>query len=253
MKSNTPPTNGSAHRSSSRIDRRLLAENLTIQRGDVQLCQDINFHLDAGDILHITGHNGVGKSTLMYMLAGLLPVIHGTLSWYNLPPKVWSTLWISHKNALNHQLSVLENFKHLIRLSSAHPLHGAKHAVDNTKNEYDLQASLSWADLAQDHHTPAGFLSAGQQQRIQLARLHADLHCPTTQNDAFVKRLWLLDEPFTAVDHRMQHSIVELMGLFTQQGGRIILTSHQPVHIACHTLSLSSADVTLHQRSPHVV
>ncbi len=194
----------------------LVAKNLTIARGDKELCSQVNFTFSSGQILHIQGPNGIGKTTLIMMLAGLIPVSDKTqLIWGDSPREDWSVLYIGHMIGLNVALSVRENLKFVQSLNS-----------DSCAN---LDAALNAVGLSGYEDINVAQLSSGQKRRVSLARLWLS-------EDA--DRLWLLDEPFTALDTAMAKRLSERLIEHTKRGGRVILTSHQPLSIPVEILNL---------------
>jgi len=194
----------------------LVAKSLTIARGDTELCSQVSFTISSGQILHIQGPNGIGKTTLLMMLAGLIPLSDKTqLMWGSSTPKDWSVLYIGHLVGLNSGLSVRENLNFLQSL--------------NLDFCADLDAALNAVGLSGYEDVTFAQLSSGQKRRVSLARLWLS-------DDA--DRLWLLDEPFTALDTLMAKRLSERLIEHTKNGGRVILTSHQPLSIPIDILNL---------------
>lgn len=196
----------------------LVANNLTIARGDNVLCLHVSFTISSGQILHIQGPNGIGKTTLMMMLAGLIPVpsLDKTkLMWGDQTPEDWSVLYIGHLSGLNTGLSVRENLRFLQSL--------------NSDSDANLDMALNEVGLFGYEDITVSQLSSGQKRRVSLARLWL-----TDGAD----RLWLLDEPFTALDAVMASRVSERLMEHTKAGGRVILTSHQPLNIPVEVLRL---------------
>jgi len=201
----------------------LIADNLTIARGDMELCFQVNFTVASGQILHIQGSNGIGKTTLLMMLAGLLPILENrenhqnnkSLSWANAPLSDWPVLYIGHSMGLNAGLSVRENLKFLQGI--------------NTNSDQQLSFALGVVGLSGYEDVAISRLSSGQKRRVSLARLWM-----TSNLDA----LWLLDEPFNALDSDMVSRLSERLAQHAEQGGRIILTSHQALTLPVQTLDL---------------
>lgn len=172
------------------------ATDLSIGRGDRSLLSGLNLSVSAGDVLHLRGRNGVGKSSLIEVLAGLRPPIAGQLQ------RRQPMHWIGHRNALQGDLSVGENLRGWCALNR----------IDST----NLAAALDRMGLARLKLRPARTLSAGQKRRAALARL---LIAP--------RPLWLLDEPLSGLDAEGVQVLGALMNEHLAGGGGIVVTSHQ--------------------------
>lgn len=199
----------------------LIATNLAVARGDTVLCSHVSFSVSNGQILHVQGQNGVGKTTLLMILAGLLPVSDDgrrykqTLVWANLPASEWPVLYIGHLAGLNAGLSVRENLEFLQGL--------------NTGSMEQFSVALDHVGLSGYEDITLSRLSSGQKRRVSLARLWL-------RHDADV--LWLLDEPFNSLDARMTMKLSERLAEHAERGGRVILTSHQALTIPVQILDL---------------
>lgn len=189
----------------------LTVHGLSFHYPDKPLLSQVEFELARGQLLHIYGNNGVGKSTLLKLLAGLLQPQIGTIHYNhqaiftNLSDYQQQLCYVGHKSAINPLLTVTENCKF--------DAHWGRKPFDF----FALLQEFSLAPLADDK---VGYLSAGQQRRVGLLRL--------AMTDA---PLWLLDEPLAALD---QATIALWMRYFTKhlsQGGQIVLTSHQPLSL----------------------
>ncbi|MDP5053374.1 MAG: cytochrome c biogenesis heme-transporting ATPase CcmA [Congregibacter sp.] len=183
----------------------LEAVDLTIERGGRQLFSTLSLRLDAGEIVHLRGANGAGKTTLLRMLAGL-----SRYGFEGVVHRRSPCLFLGHQSAVKGLLSPRENLRW-------HPS-GERFPDDQT-----MQTALAQVGLYGYEDVPASQLSAGQQRRIDLARLYLSR-----------RPLWLLDEPFTAIDApgvlRLQQRFVE----HAAQGGAVLLSSHQALDPAVH-------------------
>ncbi len=191
---------------------------LLICRGDLRLCQQVRAEVAAGQVWQLAGENGTGKTTLLLMLAGVLPVQSGQLIWRNQPPSAWSALYVGHASGLHSSLTVLDNLRFLSGLTT------------KIASNQQLFAAIERVGLAGYEFVAVARLSSGQKRRVQLARLW--LPDPA--------ELWLLDEPLTALDVRMVSALNRRISEHAQHGGRVMLTSHQPVAAVTHQLDLQA-------------
>ncbi|MBR9907117.1 MAG: cytochrome c biogenesis heme-transporting ATPase CcmA [Gammaproteobacteria bacterium] len=188
----------------------LEAQQLTSVRAGRTLFSDLSWQLAAGEILHIEGPNGAGKSTLLRIVAGLLQPLEGNVLLFGQPqredPEHWQrqTLFIGHKPAVKAELTALENLQFQSRLDGV--------TLDDPWQLLETVGLLGLEDI------PAQQLSAGQQRRIALARLFYSQ-----------AKLWILDEPFTALDTRGIDLLHQRFAEHLEHGGALLLTSHQPL------------------------
>ncbi len=202
------------------LDTPLLAiEELTVQRGEIPLCEGVALQLSAASICHLIGANGTGKTTLLMQLAGLLPVLSGEVTYQGQSSLPVQPLYVSHQLGIHPNLTVAQNLTFLLNLYGITP------------SAADIDDALTWVGLQGFETISSSHLSAGQTRRITLARLY--LLTPD------VTPLWLLDEPFTALDVDMVARMEERLREFAQAGGSILMTSHQAVGVANQVLDLS--------------
>ena len=188
----------------------LAAQDLSCVRGTQTLFTGLSLQLDAGQWLYLQGENGAGKTSLLRILAGLALPAAGVVHWQAIPISQQRTnyhtdmLYLGHHASLKEDLTLTENLRSLM-------------AMDGLKvSDAAIRDALNRMGLAKRQHLPARALSAGQKRRGLLARLHLR-----------PARLWLLDEPFNALD---AHAIVNLQNCLKahlRDGGMIVLTSHQ--------------------------
>ncbi|WP_201511247.1 heme ABC exporter ATP-binding protein CcmA [Psychrobacter alimentarius] len=197
----------------------LVLDELTVQRGEIPLCEAVTLQLSEGSICHLIGANGTGKTTLLMQLAGLLPVLTGEVSYQGVASLPVQPLYVSHQLGIHPNLTVAQNLTFLLNLYGITP------------SAADIDAALTWVGLQGFETISSSHLSAGQTRRITLARLY--LLTPE------VTQLWLLDEPFTALDVDMVARMEERLCDFAHAGGAILMTSHQSVGVANQVLDLT--------------
>ena len=197
----------------------LALDELTVQRGETPLCEGVTLNLAAGSICHLVGANGTGKTTLLMQLAGLLPVLSGEVVYQGAVSLPVQPLYVSHQLGIHPNLTVAQNLTFLLNLYGISP------------STADIDDALTWVGLQGFETISSSHLSAGQTRRITLARLY--LLTPD------VTPLWLLDEPFTALDVDMVARMEDRLCEFATAGGAILMTSHQAVGVANQVLDLS--------------
>lgn len=192
----------------------LEAHNLECVRGDRRLFAGVGFRLDAGELLYLQGRNGAGKTSLLRMLIGLLPPEAGEIRWQGEPIRKLSEdfradlCYLGHHNAIKEELTPLENLLAAARL--------AEEALSGD----DALDALEQVGLAGREDLACKYLSQGQKRRVALARLVKER-----------RRLWVLDEPFVALDVAAVAWLAGVIGAHLQRGGVCVMTTHQPVDI----------------------
>jgi heme exporter protein A len=189
----------------------LTAESLSLERGGRQLFEDLSFAVRAGQFIQIEGANGAGKTSLMRILAGL--------SRYGFEGSVHrhaSLLYLGHHPGVKQLLTPRENL--------------AWHAAGEGQYcDGAIEQALARVGLAGYEDVSSHTLSAGQHRRVNLARLYLSTN-----------PLWLLDEPFAAIDQKGVADLEQLMVAHASGGGAVIVTSHQSLQVSytLHRLSL---------------
>ncbi len=190
----------------------LSAQGLACVRGERQLFSGLGLDLAAGEWLHVRGENGSGKTSLLRMLVGLAEPAAGEIRWRGQPVRKSDDafrrelLYLGHHGAVKEDLTPLEN----LQLASA--LDGGQ------LSDGEALAVLHRFGLRGRAELPVRFLSAGQKRRVLLARL-------VTRKAT----LWVLDEPFTALDVKAVDMLSHVIAEHLEQGGIAVLTSHQPM------------------------
>lgn len=202
----------------------LQARELACSRGDAALFSGVRFELAAGEALQIEGANGSGKTSLLRILAGLTPPDEGEVSWRGRDIGGHRHLFQAELGYLGHHLGLKSELTATENLALGLGVHGI------ARGERDLEPALDRVGLGHRADLPVRSLSAGQRQRVALARLLLQKAV-----------LWILDEPFTALDTDGVALVRALAEAHLAQGGIVILTSHQVVALgpSLRKLSLS--------------
>ena len=194
----------------------LEVSGLACTRGDRTLFRGVSFKLEAGGLLHVAGANGSGKTSLLRLLCGLGTPDAGEVRWRGGPIRVlreayWrEVVYMGHANALKDDLSATENL-HVACMLAGRPTTGDA-----------ARAALAAFGLAACEHLPVRSLSQGQKRRSALARLSLSANAP----------LWVLDEPFSALDVDAVSHLEKLILAYIAGGGSVIFTTHQDATIA---------------------
>lgn len=208
---------------------KLKIDNLFCERDDRVLFESLSFEVNAGDVLQVEGQNGSGKTTLLRILSGLSRHFEGDIYWQGqlldecASEYRESLLYFGHQPGVKAVLTPREN---LLWYASMHP------KIDLKK----LDHALEKVGLSGYEDSACHTLSAGQNRRVSLARLYLSSAA-----------LWILDEPFTAIDKRGVAEKEALITAHAEQGGIVILTTHHELAMAdkIRTLNLDQLAGTL--------
>uniref|UniRef100_UPI003BABFAAB heme ABC exporter ATP-binding protein CcmA n=1 Tax=Stappia sp. TaxID=1870903 RepID=UPI003BABFAAB len=206
---------------------RLIAENLACERGGRRVLGDVSLEVAAGEALAVTGPNGVGKSTLIRVIAGLVASSEGRVSLEGGEDDLSvceHCHYFGHLDALKPALSVRENLAFWRAFMA--PVAGGLAPLS------DLDEALDRLGIAHTADLPAAYLSAGQKRRLSVARL------------LVVSRpVWLLDEPTSALDAASEAGLLAIMTSHLEAGGLIVAATHQPLALApLRHLALEAAE-----------
>lgn len=196
----------------------LTLDHISCERSGRLLFAGLQAELRPGWLLRVEGANGAGKTSLLRMICGLLAPRQGRILWRGQPIRRLreefgaQLLYLGHQVALKDDLSALENLRASTRLNGLAVAEAA--ALD----------ALATAGLGGRSEVPVRLLSQGQRRRAALARLLLAGHLP----------LWVLDEPFNALDRDAVAWLLAVLAAQVQAGGMVVLTSHQSVALADH-------------------
>ena len=173
--------------------------------------------VQAGRWLYVVGPNGIGKTSLLRMLCGLAPTESGEIRWNDVPihsqrdKYLQDLCYLGHLNALQESMSVMENLAFSSALGGIAPDHQQSREV------------LARFGLRGRSQQLVRHLSQGQKRRVALSRLALS-----------PARLWVLDEPYVAMDEGGIQLLSDLIANHLDQGGLAVLTSHQRVPVGTH-------------------
>ncbi len=185
---------------------------LTCERGDRILFEGLSLTLEPGSLLYVEGRNGSGKTTLLRSLCGLFLPSAGTIRWRGEDIRRLGEeyrrelLYLGHHNGIKLALTPQENLRVATRLDG------------DTADAAAIDTALARIGLRGFEDIPARMLSQGQKRRVALARLLLT-RAP----------LWVLDEPFTALDVAAVEQLQEIIAGHVAGGGLVVLTTHQEV------------------------
>lgn len=190
------------------------ANALFCERDARILFKGLSFSAKSGEIWQVVGPNGAGKTTLLRILAGLFQFFDGDVMWHGVARhEAKPLLYLGHRAGLREELTAEENLKWLAALHRQ-PLG-------------DIAAALSQVGLRGYEDVFVADMSAGQKRRVALARLWLP-----------GKQVWILDEPFTALDVDGVAMMEVRLREFANEGGLVIYTSHHKVDENCKIIQL---------------
>ena len=198
----------------------LCVEKVHVWRGDRHVLKGVSLEVRPGELMHVSGPNGTGKTTLLRVVTGLLRPEQGSVAWLGKPIAAAAAdyqramAYASHEPALKSDLTALENPRFAVGLKRRVPL-------------AELRASLERTGVAQCADLPARVLSAGQRRRVAMARVLA-----------FRAALWLLDEPFTNLDAAGSALLSALLVEHVGGGGMALVVAHHDLNVAATTRHL---------------
>lgn len=193
----------------------LSASGLACVRGDRRLFSDVSFDLSPGEWLHVEGSNGAGKTSLLRIVAGLLHAPEGEIRWDGRPVKEVrdeyheALLYLGHAPSIKEDMTPLENLRTTAAIAGRQLDEGA------------AMTALRRIGLKGREDLPARVLSQGQKRRVALARLLVS-----------GAKLWILDEPFVALDVAAVAMLGGLIGEHLAENGMVLLTSHQEMKLS---------------------
>jgi heme exporter protein A len=198
----------------------LCVEKVHVWRGDRHVLRGVSLELHPGELMHVSGPNGTGKTTLLRVVSGLLRPEKGSVAWQGRSIAATAAeyqaalAYASHEPALKSDLTALENLRFTV---------GLKRRVTAA----ELRASLERTGVGTCADLPARVLSAGQRRRVAMARVLA-----------FQADLWLLDEPYTNLDGSGSSLLSALLAEHVGQGGVALVVAHHDLNLAVQTRQL---------------
>src|SRR6202789_1317790 len=192
----------------------LAVDRVHVWRGDRHVLQGVSAQIGHGRLLHVSGPNGTGKTTLLRVVSGLLRPEQGSVSWLGQSIATHRTeyqavlAYAAHEPALKGDLTALENLLFSVGLK--------RHSMPD-----ELRGALQRTGVAGCADLPARVLSAGQRRRVSLARVVA-----------MQASVWLLDEPYANLDAAGSELVSELLQAHVTAGGLALVVAHREVALA---------------------
>jgi heme exporter protein A len=197
------------------MSNRLCFEKIHVWRGERHVLQGVSAEVAPRELLHISGPNGTGKTTLLRVVSGLLRPEQGSVTWLGQPIAASradyqaALAYASHEPALKADLTALENLRFAV---------GLKRRISTQ----ELYAAMERTGVAACADLPARVLSAGQRRRVAMARVLA-----------MSASVWLLDEPYTNLDAAGADLMSGLLQAHIEGGGRALVVAHHELELNC--------------------
>jgi len=198
----------------------LAVDKIHVWRGDRHVLQGVSTQVGRGELLHVSGPNGTGKTTLLRVVSGLLRPEQGSVSWLGQPIATHRTeyqaalAYAAHEPALKGDLTALENLRFSVGLK-------------RRSNPEELRGALERTGVGACADLPARVLSAGQRRRVSLARVIA-----------MQALVWLLDEPYANLDAAGSELVSGLLQAHVAAGGLALVVAHRELALACNVRRL---------------
>jgi heme exporter protein A len=198
----------------------LKVDKVHVWRGDRHVLQGVSIEVHPRELLHVSGPNGTGKTTLLRVMSGLLRPEQGSVTWRGQSIVQHRTeyqaalAYAAHEPALKGDLTALENLHFSVGLK-------------RRSTVAELRDALDRAGVAACAELPARVLSAGQRRRVSLARVLA-MHAS----------VWLLDEPYANLDAAGSELVSELLQAHVEEGGLALVVAHRDLALRCRVRRL---------------
>ncbi len=198
----------------------LEVDKVHVWRGDRHVLQGVSTGVRPRELLHVSGPNGTGKTTLLRVISGLLRPEQGSVTWlgrsivHERAAFQAALAYAAHEPALKADLTALENLRFSVGLK-------------RRAGRDELRAALERTGVTACADLPARVLSAGQRRRVSLARVVA-MNAP----------LWLLDEPYANLDAAGSQLVSDLLQSHVTAGGLALVVAHRELELNCQVRRL---------------
>ena len=196
----------------------LTANGVSVRIGPHRLLDNLTAEFTAGELAVVIGPNGAGKTTLLRCLDGELTPTEGSVELARRPLKQWPRIELARRRAVLPQQSTLD---FPFSVNDVVLMGRMPHPTSEAENRAIAAEVLEWCDCAQLGERAYTSLSGGEQQRVQTARVLAQIHAP-----ASTERFLLLDEPASALDLSHQYALLRLLKRLSRDGIGIVCTLH---------------------------